>query len=252
MSIRPSGALRSVVVRPAAHDHTLVHVRLRDDATVPEVDELRGWIDAIAADHPAIATIRSAALFPRAAARFEAAGFEVADRLVLLRAVLDDHRLRTAMGGRGDRATGTMRRHHFDAAAAIDRAAFGAEWGHDAGELTEICRATPVHAARHRVDSPRRIGPSGRGELVAFAIAGASSEHGYLQRLAVDPGVQRQGHGRALTEDALRWMIRRRLPDCLVNTSVNNAAALQLYHTIGFTPLDEQLTVLHLDVHALR
>ena len=80
-----------------------------------------------------------------------------------------------------------MRRYHFGAAAAVDRAAFGAGWGHDAAELAEICRATPVHAARYRLATPRRRGIAGRATLVAFAIAGASSEHGYLQRLAVDP-----------------------------------------------------------------
>jgi ribosomal protein S18 acetylase RimI-like enzyme len=108
-----------------------------------------------------------------------------------------------------------------------------------------------VHAARLRVQS-RRWGPSAAGTAVAFAIAGASSEHGYLQRLAVDPGAQRAGHGRALTVDALRWMRRRRLPDCLVNTSVDNAAALALYTTIGFVVLPEQLTVLEYDVGARR
>ena len=129
--------------------------------SLPEVDELRGWLDAIAADDSGPTTIRSAALFPRAAARFEAAGFEVADRLVLLRADLHDSGVRAAVDGRGDRATRTMHRHHLGAAAAIDRAAFGAEWGHDAKELAEICRATPVHAARHRVAAPRRLGASG-------------------------------------------------------------------------------------------
>ena len=95
-------------------------------------------------------------------------------------------------------------------------------------------------------------GLPGRAEIVAFAITGASSEHGYLQRLAVDPSVQRRGHGRALTTDALRWLARRRLPDCLVNTSVDNSSALALYEAVGFTPMDEQLTVLHLDVRSVR
>ena len=156
---------------------------------------MRGWLDTIAADISTATTIRSAALFPRAAARFEAAGFEVADRLVLLRADLDDARVRAAVGGRGDRATRTMRRHHFGAAAAIDRAAFGA-----AGATTPP--SSPRSAAPRRLTPPatastRHAGSAspGRGELVAFAIAGASSEHGYLQRLAVDPGAQRRATG---------------------------------------------------------
>ena len=223
----------------------------RDESILPEVDELRRWLDQIAADDPAATTIRTAALFPRAADRFEAAGFEVADRLALLRAQLDDPRVRASIGSRGDRATRSMRRHHLGAAAVIDRAAFGDGWGHAAAELAEICRATPTHSARYRLATPRRHGV-GRSELVAFVIAGASSDHGYLQRLAVDPSFQRHGHGWALTSDALRWMARRRLPDCLVNTSVDNSAALALYDSIGFTPMEEQLTVLHFDVRSRR
>ncbi len=252
MNLRSAGALRSLVVRTASDGSALVHVRLRDDSIVPEVDELRDWLDAAAAGLSTPTTFRSAALYPRAAARFEAAGFEIADRLVLLRADLRDAHVQSVAAGHGDRSTRTLRRHQFGAAAEIDRSAFGGPWGHDAMELAEICRATPVHAARYRVSTPRRrlgIGPL--AEPVAFAIAGASSEHGYLQRLAVDPRVQRRGHGRALTTDALRWMIRRRLPDCLVNTSVDNAAALALYRSLGFTPMEELLTVLQFEVRSV-
>jgi ribosomal protein S18 acetylase RimI-like enzyme len=243
------------MVRPAAHDSRLIHVRPRDDSKLPEIDELRWWLDTIAAENPAATTIRSAALFPRAAERFEAAGFEVADRLALLRAdLLSETFVHTARlrEPRGDGTTRAMRRRHFTAAAVVDRAAFGPAWGHDASELVEVCRATPFHAARHRLFPPRRVATRPGRATVGFAIAGASSEHGYLQRLAVDPGAQRRGHGRALTLDALRWMLRRQLPDCLVNTSVDNEAALALYRSIGFTPMPDQLTVLHFDVRAVR
>ena len=47
-------------------------------------------------------------------------------------------------------------------------------------------------------------------------------------------------------------MMRRRLPDCLVNTSVDNDAALGLYGSIGFTPMEEHLTVLRFDLRSLR
>jgi ribosomal protein S18 acetylase RimI-like enzyme len=251
VNLRSAGALRSLVVRPASDGSALVHVRLRDDSIVPAIGELGDWLATAAAGVPVSTTFRTAALYPRAAARFEAAGFAVADRLVLLRADLNDDRVRAVASGGDDRSTRTLRRHQFGTAARIDRAAFGGPWGHDAPELAEICRATPIHAARYRVSTRRRLNVGHRAEPVAFAIAGASSEHGYLQRLAVDPQVQRRGHGRALTADALRWMIRRRLPDCLVNTSVDNAAALGLYRSLGFTPMDELLTVLQFEVRAV-
>ena len=126
-----------------------------------------------------------------------------------------------------------MRRWNYEAAAHVDRAAFGAAWGHDASELDEIRHATPRHRARYRFEPGRPL----TRELHAFAVAGASSEHGYLQRLSVDPAHQRRGHGRALTIDALRWMTRLRLPDCLVNTSVANAPALALYESVGFVAM---------------
>ena len=178
--------------------------------------------------------VRSAALYPRAAARFEAAGFEVADRLVLLRADLDDARVRAAVAGR--RRPG----HPHDAASPLRRRGGDRPrrvrpgWGHDAKRAR---RDLPRHAGPRRPPSSRltHAGSARHGrDLIAFAIAGASSDHGYLQRLAVDPAAQRRGHGSALTTDALRWMIRRRLPDCLVNTSVDNAAALALYASLGF------------------
>jgi ribosomal protein S18 acetylase RimI-like enzyme len=254
MNVRPSGALRSLVVRPASRDDGLIHVRLRDDSVVPDVDEVRYCLDRIAATNGTETTVRSSALFPRAAERFEAAGFEVADRLALLRAVLDSPQVRAAtrLAARNAGSTRTMRRHHFAAASAVDNAAFGAGWGHDSDELAEICRATPASTARYRTAEPGRIAFRHRGAVVAFAIAGASSDHGYLQRLAVDPGVQRRGHGRALTIDSLRWMMRRRLPDCLVNTSVDNEAALGLYDAIGFRRMDELLSVLWFDLRSLR
>lgn len=251
MNLRSAGALRSLVVRPATDGSALVHVRLRDDSIVPEVDQLRDWLDTVAAGGSTPTTFRSAALYPRAAARFEAAGFEVADRLVLLRADLTAAHVEAVAAGHGDRSTRTLRRHQFRTAAGIDRAAFGGPWGHDATELAEICRATPIHIARRRVSTHRRLSVGHGAEPVAFAIAGASSEHGYLQRLAVHPQVQRRGHGRALTTDALRWMIRRRLRDCLVNTSVDNAAALELYRSLGFTPMDELLTVLQFEARSV-
>ena len=44
-------------------------------------------------------------------------------------------------------------------------------------------------------------------------------------------------------------MMRQRVPDCLVNTSVDNAPALGLYESVGFVPLRDQLSVMQLDVH---
>ncbi len=241
-----SSRSRSMLVRRAAYDRSMVHVRLTDDSTIPAHDEISEFIESMR-DHRDLATIRTSALFARAAERFAKAGFTVADTLSLLRA---DLRAPALVGmttrARSARAAriATLRRWNYEAAARVDRAAFGAAWGHDASELDEIRHATPRHRARYRFEPGRPL----TREPYAFAVAGASSEHGYLQRLSVDPAHQRHGHGRALTIDALRWMTRLRLPDCLVNTSVANAPALALYESVGFVPMRDQLSVMQFDV----
>lgn len=251
VSVRPATPSSALVVRRAASDGRLVHVRLRDDRAVPAVGELRALVERIAIEHPMATAIRTAALFPRPAERFLDAGFEVADRLALLRADLRGTG-RQGFGGAppAHPATRALRRRHLAAASTVDRAAFGAQWGHDAAELEEICRATPFHRARRASGVPVADGDQRHRRLTAFAIAGASSDHGYLQRLAVDPARQRQGYGRSLTLDVLAWLARRRLHDCLVNTSVDNVAALALYDSLGFAPMDEELSVLLLNLSA--
>ncbi len=227
-----------VRVRPWAFDRGVVQLALADQGIVPSVPEIHGWVDALGADRRELRAIRTGALFADAAVRFADAGFTVIDRLALLRVELAGARRRPRVPTSPLRA-----RRHLDA-ARVDRAAFGDPWGNDAGDLAEIRRATPIHRARARfVNSP------GGRELVAFAITGAATGHGYLQRLAVTPEHQRRGHGRALTLDSLAWMRARRLAYGLVNTAVDNERALALYESVGFHRLDDQLVVMQLDVN---
>jgi ribosomal protein S18 acetylase RimI-like enzyme len=220
----------------------MLYVRLVDDGRLPGGSELDEWLRGVRQD-PTVVTIRTAALFPGAAQRFRELGFETVDTLALLRIDVRAWSPPTR-GTSGDVVTARLRRRHHQAAAEVDRAAFGAGWSHDAAEIEEICRATPVHRALGRF---RRTGVL-RRSLVGFAIAGASGEHGYLQRLSVLPAEQRLGHGRVLTTESLRWMRRRHVRDCVVNTSVDNRAALALYDDVGFELLPECLEVQQLDV----
>ena len=229
-----------VRVRPWAFDDRVVQVALADQAIVPTSDEVRGWVDALAAGD--LHAIRTGALFPEAAKSFTAAGFAVIDTLALLRADLGDvRRLAPAPTVRL-----TARRLHE--ASVVDRAAFGDPWGNEASDLADIRRATPIHRSRARL-----AGADGfRRSLVAFAISGAAAGQGYLQRLAVAPEHQGRGHGRALVVDALAWMTARRLSHALVNTAVGNSAALGLYESQGFHRLPEHLVVMQLDLEAVR
>tara|TARA_B100000427_G_scaffold210430_1_gene175418 strand:- start:332 stop:556 length:225 start_codon:yes stop_codon:yes gene_type:complete len=66
----------------------------------------------------------------------------------------------------------------------------------------------------------------------------------FLQRLAVDPGHQRLGVGRSLVADALQWSRKRFVRELLVNTQINNFAALSLYESMGFIKKRDGLAVL--------
>jgi len=232
-----------VRIRPWAFDGDVVHLALADQAIVPTVDEVRGWVDALtdpdrACGGPARA-VRTGALFPDAAARFADAGFVVIDTLALLRIDLSD----APPSDRVDTVALRVGRHRE--ASLVDRAAFGDPWGNDARDLGEIRRATPTHRARARTATGA---PAWRSPIVAFAISGAASGQGYLQRLAVSPDHQGHGHGRALAIDSLAWMRSRRLRQGLVNTAVDNHRALGLYESLGFHRLPEHLLVMQLDV----
>ncbi len=223
----------------------VVQLVLTDQAVVPGAEELDDWLHAATEAGDGVHTVRTGALFPDAAACFGGAGFTVVDSLALLELTFG---AATATPGATPvtARTGSLPARRHQEAATIDRRAFGSSWAHDGDDLAEIRTATPHHVARGRYLGGRFE----RGPLVAFAITGAASGQGYLQRLAVDPTYQCGGHGRALTLDSLAWMRRRRLRSALVNTSVDNTPALALYHSVGFQRRPETLLVMQLAVRA--
>jgi GNAT superfamily N-acetyltransferase len=224
-------------------DATVAHLILLDHLHVPTDDELAEAIDH--AVRKGARAVRTSAMFPNVADVVLSAGFSTIDRLALLRLDLTDSTPPTPTGsstgataGRAatDRAPvlGPLRPWHRHRCAAIDRAAFGLRWGNTPSSLREITVATP-----HALGRIARIG----GRIEGFAITGAAAELGYLQRLAVAPEVRRRGLAAALVDDSLRWMRARRLEAALVNTGVDNDAALALYTSLGFRRLDDELTI---------
>jgi ribosomal protein S18 acetylase RimI-like enzyme len=208
------------------------HLVLVDHAMVPSASDVETWLDTLRGR--GLRAVRTGALFPGSTEAFRNAGFEPIDRLVLLRSDLAS--TTTPTPRRRQRAT-TRRlvRRRFDDAAAVDQRAFGQRWGNDASSLDDVCRATPHHRNRSITNG---------GRLVGFAISGRAGDRGYLQRLAVDPSAHRQGHGRALVDDALAWMRRRDVKSALVNTAVDNDAAIALYESMGFVAEPDELVVL--------
>jgi ribosomal protein S18 acetylase RimI-like enzyme len=161
---------------------------------------------------------------------FVDAGFHVRERLHLLDhdlARLPAPVLPTRRARRSDRRT----------VLAVDARAFDAAWRLAAPEaLLDAVRATPV--ARFRVADDRGAG------VIGYAITGRAGHQGYLQRVAVAPGARRQGWARGLVADGLHWLRARGAERVLVNTQLDNRAALALYESCGFRRLPVGLSVL--------
>jgi ribosomal-protein-alanine N-acetyltransferase len=132
--------------------------------------------------------------------------------------------------------TRRARRSDRDAIVALDAHAFHGFWRFDEDALTQAVQATPV--ARVRVTT------GGNTKISGYAVTGRAGDHGYLQRVAVHPEARQLGFGRALVIDALRWLRRRAAKRALVNTQLDNTAAISLYESCGFRRLPAGLCVL--------
>ena len=208
-------------------DATVAHLIFVDHQAVPTADDVA---DAVAhAARRGARAVRTSAMFPSSAEIVLAAGFEPIDRLALLSRPLGGSD-RIEPDGR----VRNVRPWQLAGCARVDRDAFGLLWGNTPTSLRDIQRATPGHASRLvRVDR----------QIAGFAISGAAGDTGYLQRLAVATDHRRRGLARLLVGDALGWMTRRGMKMAMVNTGVDNDAALALYETTGFERLAVELVI---------
>lgn len=243
------------------YEPDVAQIVLLDHHMLPTTTAVTEWVARACAERPSTHTIRTGAMFPEAAEAFRAAGFRTIDTLALLEARLEPNSRRISTARRLQRpVTQRLRAHHLPDAAAIDRVAFGNPWGNDVASLTSITDATPRHRARivhavhassehpehsdHRDHGEDPTG--GRPRVSGFAITGQSGVFGYLQRLAVHPDARRQGIARLLVADSMQWMQRRGATTAMVNTALNNEAALALYAGAGFRRRTDTLTILEL------
>jgi len=162
-------------------------------------------------------------------AGFLAAGFGVEEDLHLL--VHDLRSLPLATRGPLRRATTTDR----PAVLAVDNRSFAPFWRIDDDGLSDALAATPRTRFRVAFDE---------AGVTAYAVSGRAGRRGFLQRLAVEPGHQREGLGRALALDALHWLRKWRVERVVVNTQLENTAALSLYENLGFRREHTCLSVL--------
>lgn len=203
-------------------------------APVPTLAFVRRCVDTLAAQ--GFTSVVTGALAPAEQRPFLAAGFAEAERLHLLSHSLSN--LPSARG-LGIRGVGLRRARSRDREAVlrVDAASFPVFWQLDEAGLTDALTATTHSRFTVAVDDAT-------GRVVGYAISGRSGRNGYLQRLAVEPGQQGRGLGRALVIDGLRWLARWRAEQCVVNTQWGNEVALGLYERVGFRRLPEALAVL--------
>ncbi len=228
------------------YESDVTQVILLDHHMVPTAAAVAAWVTEALETHRGLRAIRTGAMFPTAAEAFFDAGFHSIDTLALLQARLVRSSTRSLHGRRSD--TQRLRASHLPEVAALDRRAFGDPWGNDVRSLNDIADATP----RHRARIVAATGANAQRHVGGFALTGQSGEVGYLQRLAVDPAYRRHGLARRLVDDSMRWMQRRGATTAMVNTALDNDAALALYADAGFRRRDETLTILELSGDELR
>ncbi len=131
-----------------------------------------------------------------------------------------------------------VRRWQHRGLLAIDARAFDPFWKLDRANLVEAIQATPF----------TRVTGAYVSGLQGYAITGLAADHGYLQRLAVDPSTQGRGIGTALVHDALGWLVERGATGASVNTQEHNSRALALYERLGFHRVEPGLAVLRRDL----
>ena len=129
----------------------------------------------------------------------------------------------------------------------IDGESFAAPWNLSPPAFRHACRATSEH--RVIIASSSDADGSATGSAIGYVIVGRSAGQAYLQRLAVHPSHRRTGIARSLVWHASQWAGTRGADSMLVNTEPTNAAALALYHSLGFVTLPDPLVVLERPVH---
>lgn len=218
------GASVSCLVQHWSFQPRTAQLVLYHQSRLPALADLQRWADRLR--EMGYTRVRTTALAGTAARLAETAEFLAIQELVLL-----EH-IEPKMAGAPSATTHRLLVSQYGKASAVDVAAFGVAWALEPQAIGNVCAATPRHRARI-AGTP----------LAAYAISGRDGQQGFLQRLAVAPQAQRQGLGRSLVLDSLRWLNRWRVQRVLVNTPADNEPALALYEHIGFRRLSERLRV---------
>jgi ribosomal protein S18 acetylase RimI-like enzyme len=72
------------------------------------------------------------------------------------------------------------------------------------------------------------------GEIVASVMVGYDGHRGWINYLAVDPDLQRQGHGREIMRHAEQLLLAAGCPKINLQVRDDNQSAIAFYERIGF------------------
>lgn len=236
----------SVRVRPWPHlphqAFLLIAGSHGPDLELPNSDILNEWVHTISSW--GYQKVRTTALAPAPALALREVGFVTAQDLILMKCT---HYTAPSFDIARDIAPHVARRFLGKRYSArligeileVDQLAFGDEWSLDNEALREAFRATR---------SSRLLVSRTHGRIDGFVLVGATGTTGFIQRLAVHPTARRTGVASRLVASALRWSFKKGCSATVVNTEITNAAAIGLYRSFDFEPMEHGLHVLEKDL----
>ena len=130
-----------------------------------------------------------------------------------------------------------MLQYDLPAVAEVDAAAFDLLWQNSLPAL-EQAYPQAVLATVAEAD----------GQVFGYQLSTRNPLGAHLARLAVRPGLQGRGVGRALVADLTQQAERHGMNRLTVNTQSDNAASLALYKKTGFRETSERYPVYELQV----
>ena len=91
-----------------------------------------------------------------------------------------------------------------------------------------------IARARSTANATLLVGRKG-SVVIATALVGLDGHRGWVYYLAVEPRLQRVGHGKAMLEAAEGWLRQRGAPKAMLMVAEANSGALGFYRELGYT-----------------
>lgn len=171
--------------------------------------------------------------------KLEEMGFRLRERLIVMAADRDG--IKKASKGKSSlRLKMRDYRNNMEAEVlCIDRESFDSFWLLEVDDILAIASSLPRNRFRVAYHEEKVCG---------YSIGGSSYGWGCVQRLAVDPAFRGKGVAKKMLGDLIKWMALHKARYVLVNTQESNLHARNLYCSCGFKVLNENQTILEMDI----